>query len=235
MISAIFSCMNRRENLESSLLSWVGRHPLVDDIVVVDWSSSPPLTEHPCFIRLSEKGLIKIVRVEGEKYYSVARSCNLAFRHTNPKNKILLKLDCDLVLKNESWLDRVVIGEDGSLERYCITGHHFFSKSLTGLALFNKEHFVWYNENIEDYGYEDMDMYRRMVSRNGIVEIIFFNVQDYIHHIPHSDEKRSIHYKNKDIYATNLRNMRAPPDFKVSEYETLSETPGVVTVKRVAD
>lgn len=227
--------MNRQENLKLSLPTWIGTHPRVDDIVVVDWSSTPPLHEDPQFADMASSGRIKIVRVEGEKFYSVARSCNLAFRHTDPKNKILLKLDCDLVLRNPSWLDRVVVGDDGTLERYCITGHHFFSKSLTGLALFNKEHFVWYNENIEDYGYEDMDLYKRIVSRHGLVEIIFFNVEDYVYHIPHSDEKRSGHYKNKDIAFTNVRNMRINSNFGVSEYRKISEGQGVVFLERMVD
>ena len=201
----------------------------------MDWSSTPPLHEDPQFRDLASRGLIKIVRVEGEKFYSVAKSCNLAFRYTNPKNKILLKLDCDLVLRNPSWLDRIVVGDDGNLERYCVTGHHFFSKSLTGLALFNKEHFVWYNENIEDYGYEDIDLYKRIVSRHGLVEIIFFNVEDYVYHIPHSDEKRSEHYKNRDILFTNLRNMMIDSNFSVSEYRKISEGEGIVFVERIVD
>lgn len=238
MISVIFSCMNRLDNLRTSLSSWVGSHPTIDDVTVVDWSSETPIHEDPCVSRMD----VKIVRVEGERYFSLAKSYNLAFRHTDPKNKILLKLDADYMLKDPRWLDHVRnqvtglegISSNGRLSDYFITGSPMFSSNLSGLVLLNKDNFVGYNENMEGYGHDDIEMYERMRRRfPSLREIPFFNIKDYVLHIPHSDEERVRNYEVKDMTETNIKNMAASPDFEPCEYEETSRKGKVVTVRRL--
>lgn len=128
------------------------------------------------------------------------------------------------------------ISNMGRLYDYFIVGSHTFSLNYTGFILVNKENFVFYNENIEGYGHDDVEMYARIKKKfPELKEIPFFNIKDYIYHMPHTDEERSVNYENKDIHKTSLRNMKASPEFKLSSYKTLSEYQGLVTVERVRD
>ena len=234
--------MNRIESLSSSLQSWVDAHRTLTDFVVVDWSSSRPIYENSTVRRLLEEKKIKVVRVEGEKYFSLPRSYNLAARHSSTTNKIILKLDADYVLKDARWLDHIhnqITGAEGissneKLSGYYITGSHMFSLSYTGFVLLNKENFVQYNENMEGYGHDDIEMYERMKTMfPELREIIFFNIKDYIHHIPHSDDDRGTNYENKNIKETSLKNMDVDKNFTTAKYKVLSEEGNITVVKRV--
>lgn len=235
--------MNRAENLCSSLESWVGSHPLIGDVVVVDWSSKKPIHEEPLPKRLMDEGKVKIVRVEGEKYFSLSKSYNLAFLNTAPIHKILLKLDADYRLINPSWMDYIQnqincdgAPNDGELYWYFMTGHYMFSLSYTGFFLVNKRNFVFYNENMEGYGYDDVDMYARTKRAfPGLRENWFFNIKDYISHLPHSDEERCANYKEKDMKKTNVTNMKASSTFKISSYKTLVESDWLKIVERIIE
>lgn len=242
MISAIFSCMNRTENLSTALDSWVNSHHSINDIVVVDWSSKKPIYENSLIRRLVDERKVKVIRVEKEKYFSLPKSYNLAFRYTSKVNKILLKLDADYVLKDSRWLDHICsqingdegISNNGKLSDYFIVGSHMFSKSYTGFILLNKENFVQYNENMQGYGYDDLEMYIRMKSAySNLAEIVFFNIKDYIYHIPHSDEERVANYENKNLKETNLQNMKISASWHSARYRELSCQGNLITLERI--
>ena len=222
--------------------SWVGSHPVIGDIVVVDWSSDRPIHQDARVKRLCDEGKIKIVRVEGEKHFSLSRSYNLAYHNSDPLNRVLLKLDADYKLVDPRWMNHVrdqLIGEegisnDGRLLGYYIVGSHLFSRNYTGFLLVNKNNFLLYNENMEGYGHDDIELYDRTRSRfPALKEVVFFNIKDYIFHIPHSDDARVANYANKDMLGTSMRNMGVSPDFDVSRYNTLLSEGNVLVVERI--
>ena len=234
--------MNRTENLSEALRSWVDSNRTITEVGVVDWSSEVPICENSTVKDLLEGEKIKVVRVNGEKYFSLPMSYNLAIKYTSESNKIILKLDADYVLKDARWLDCVYnqvvgiegISSDDKLFGYFITGNHLFSLSYTGFALFNKENFVQYNENIEGYGADDMEMYERMKNDfPNLKEILFFNIKDYIYHIPHSDEERGANYRNKNIRETTLKNMQVSSKFRVAMYKEISKNNNLTIVERI--
>ena len=63
--------------------------------------------------------------------------------------------------------------------------------------------------------------------------MIFFNIKDYIFHIPHSDEDRVANYRNKDMLETSTRNMDVPGEFILSSYRTLDMKGNLKTVERI--
>jgi hypothetical protein len=242
MISAVFSCMNRLENLRASLDSWVDSHHAIGEIVVVDWSSAKPIFHDPLIRRLCEDGKIKVVRVEGEKYFSLAKSYNLAFFKTNPTNRVLLKLDADYRLLDSRWLNHVFdqllgvegISNSGQLSDYFIVGSHMFSRNYTGFVLMNKQHFLLYNENMEGYGHDDIEMYSRMKSKfPSLKDVVFFNIKDYILHLPHSDHARVENYANKDTRDTSTKNANASSEFALARYRVLSSEGNLEVVERI--
>lgn len=222
MISCIVSCMNRENNLVNSLNSWIDSHDSINDIVVVDWSSEKKLIDNIKIKKFVEEEKITLIRVVEEKYFSLSKSYNIAYKYTNPKNNILLKLDSDYKLINPSWIDRLYI-KNNLLNNYFICGDWRFGLSLTGFLLVNKKNFCFYNENLSGWGFDDRDLYSRISNAN--MPIIFFNILDYIEHIEHSDQDRVNNYEIKDKEKTLKENIKISKETKeifLSEYETIS-------------
>jgi predicted glycosyltransferase involved in capsule biosynthesis len=195
--------MNRTDRLEKMLPSWTKINK-IKDFVIVDWSSEEPVINNKILNQeISKNHNIKVVRVENQKYFYRCLAWNLANRYTNPQNKILLKLDVDYVNIDESWMNYLKI-HNSELFDYFITGSYEFLDHSLGFLLVNKKNFgKGYNENaLPVWGFEDIELVRRIeqdtnVSNlkgyrewNNLQKIIFFNIGQYIYHIPHSDKER---------------------------------------------
>ncbi len=88
-ISLVSCCMNRNDNLKKSLTSWL-KLP-VQEIVIVDWSSSNPVAKTISDIA-DER--VKVVRVENETRWILTYAFNVGLRFAS-YNKIF-KLDADI-------------------------------------------------------------------------------------------------------------------------------------------
>lgn len=73
-ISLVSACMNQHGLLASTINSWLTVAG-VDEIILVDWSSSPPLDT---VILENADDRLRIIRVSDEKHWSPARAYNLA-------------------------------------------------------------------------------------------------------------------------------------------------------------
>lgn len=217
--------MNREQALEKMLPSWTKVNE-IKDFIIVDWSSEKPIIENKIIKeQLLKYPNIKIIRVEGEKYFYRCLAWNLAFQNTNIENKILLKLDVDYLNINHSWIDSLNLTSDKTLNNYFLTGCDNFMRYSFGFLLVNKYNFKQgYNENMEPvWGFEDHDLYSRIRKENiyktyehpdikntqpwdGLNHIYFFNIKDYIYHIPHSEEKRfeNLKYSEKVLTKRGL-------------------------------
>lgn len=221
MISVVFSVMNRENNLMDSLTSWLSVPYLLSEFIVIDWSSDIPLINNNTIKNWVDNQKIKLFRVENEKTFSLSKSYNLAIRYSS--NKIILKCDADYKSINYLWLKHLIFNDNMQLNNYFIIGNYCFSKSLTGFLLVNKIDFVGYNENFEGWGYDDIDLYNRIEKNNSnLQKIIFFNIQDYIYHIPHTEESRVINYSIKDKKLSLRQNKnKIDTDFIISKYKTI--------------
>jgi len=210
MISAIISCMNRTDRLEKMLPTWA-KIDAIKDITIVDWSSSTPIINSDIIKNyIKEFPKIKIIRVDDQKYFHLGISNNIAYRFTDSKNKILLKLDVDYINIDESWLG-VLIYKNESLDRYFIVGSYRFYKSSSGFLLVNKFEFAkikGYNENLlSAWGFDDIDLQKRLVefysNDPSYKKIEFFNIKQYIYHMPHEDDLRVENYpiKTKSVFS----------------------------------
>jgi hypothetical protein len=203
--------MNREEALEKMLPSWT-KVERIKDFVVVDWSSKKPIIENKIVLeQLNRFENIKIVRVENEKYFYRCQAWNLARKYTDEKNKILLKLDVDYFNLAHRWMDSLFLfqSKDNNfyLNDYFITGSYQFMPYSLGFLLVNKKDFgLGYNENFKPvWGFEDEEIIKRIEKQfvsdwkdrvevhkgwEGLKRIIFFNMAEYIYHIPHSFKQR---------------------------------------------
>ena len=219
MISCIISCMNRTDRLEQMLPTWL-KVEHIGEIIVVDWSSEIPILKSDIISNLLKNNdKLKIIRVNGEKYYNVGRAANLAFKVTDKKYKILMKLDVDYVNINDTWIDTLRITPGKRLSNYFIIGSYKFYPSSVGFLLINKIDFIkanGFNEKFEGWGFEDYDLFNRVLENTknerylnglrGFKCIEFFNIKNYIHHIPHDDELRTANYKIKEKSESNSIN-----------------------------
>jgi len=210
MISAIVSCMNREENLSRCLASWANVEQ-INEIVVVDWSSKNPIA--------SSVDKVKIIRVENESFFSLPKSYNLAYGHTDSDNKIVMKLDADYESIDCSWLSGLSM-KDYEMDGYFLTGDYRTHKEHSGFILANKKDFVLFNENFEGWGFHDQWIYEKMNKKAR--HVLFSDIDKYIKHIPHSYAKRVKNYENKDMFDTMKKNRliaTSDPIFKESKYK----------------
>lgn len=217
MITIIYSCMGREDNLIESLCSWAGVEHITE-IIIVDWSCKKKLIEY------KELNIpkTKIVRVNNEQFFDMSKSYNVAASYVT--NKIMLKLDCDHKNINPKWIDYLKLNDAGQLDGYFIVGDYRFAQSYSGLVLVNIDDFLWYNENLSGWGYDDTDLYNRIQLHKKITRIPFFCIKDYIYHIPHDDNMRTENFEIRDRNISNNQNAlisSSNAGFTLSQYTTV--------------
>jgi len=89
-ISLICACKNRIEALKVSLNSWLN-YKEIKEFIIIDWSSDESLEY---LTALDSR--IKIIRVEGQKYFNQPQPLNLAISQTT--GDYIIKVDCDYIL-----------------------------------------------------------------------------------------------------------------------------------------
>ena len=179
-VSIFCAAMNREKNLLESLESWLA-NKLLDEVVIVDWSSDNPLTiEH-------EK--VKIIRVEEEPRWVLSLAFNLAAQFTTRSN--ICKADCDYIL-SDTFLNKYKPNENSFFAGNYKLARNWNERFLNGLAYFKRDVFFsvnGYNESIIQYGYDDTDLYKRLefncISRLDIEP-------DDAEHIEHSNKDRGL-------------------------------------------
>ena len=126
-ISLICACKNRNEALKVSLNSWLN-YKEIEEFIIVDWSSDESL-EH----LTSLDSRIKIIRVEGQKYFNQPQPLNLALSQAT--GEYIIKVDCDYVLSPYY----------SFFEKYKVDDNSFVS----GKASYKSPEF--YNESTQSY------------------------------------------------------------------------------------
>lgn len=184
-ISVVTCAMNRSENLLKALETWVV-HPEISEIVIVDWSSDKLVSAS-----LQEAGItddrIRIIRVEGEPRWILSYAFNVGFRVATCKQ--ILKVDADIVLdpaffqKNQLQPNHFIAGNWRTAAKGQAYVNGFFLLHKSDLAVVGG-----FNEYIKTYGWDDDDIYERLVL-SGVTRQDVDN--ETIHHLPHSDEERT--------------------------------------------
>ncbi len=187
-VTIVTACMNRNENLKASILTWL-QLP-VNEIVVVDWSSSIPVDQSIDFVQDSR---LKICRIDNEKHWHLTRAFNVAIRLA-AFDKVY-KFDCDICVSSD-FLDvnKLVEGRylRGSwlaaknaerLDQIYVNGSFAaFKHDLKSVG--------YYNELISTYGWDDSNLYSRLNDR--MLSQFFFSSQT-INHLHQDEEERTKH------------------------------------------
>jgi hypothetical protein len=226
-VSLICACKNRYDALKISLNSWTSFDE-IKEIIIVDWTSDEPI-DH--LVKLDSR--IKILRVDGEKYFNLAQPLNLAASCAT--GDYIIKVDCDYIInpyhgffENYRIDDKSFLSGNGALTKnyeyldergnyslnfknlsieeiaeYCNSYNHFF-KFLKGLLYVSRDNF----SKVGGYD-EDITDYgwedTDILSRLELLNLEHKKIT-YDHnliHIPHSDRKR---FENSPNYTLELEN-----------------------------
>lgn len=202
-ISVVIACMNRVENLVKIINSWISV-PYVKDIVIVDYSSTKPILNNSIIKSLADEKLVRVIRVDGETKFNLGKAYNIGFDHC--KYNTILKIDSDYLCLDYTWLD-ILYKSNSSLENILLRGSYSFSNELSGFFLIDKSKLVYFREDLNGYGYDEIDLYNRTkLLHNKINEIVWFDIENSIKHIYHDNEQRTQNYISNDIKTTELEN-----------------------------
>lgn len=211
-ISLLIACKNRIKNLKEVLPSW---HEVdsIKEIIIVDYDSEEDLN-----ITLSQEKFvypkIKIVRVNNEETFNLGKAYNLAFDFSTCD--FIIKIDCDYKLLDSSWIDKYFKNRNAA--DYFMRGDYDFSRYTSGFFFVHRNMFPYFREDLNGYGYDEIDLYNRIKSSNPQAkEVIMFDIDNYIYHMPHENEERSKFYVDKDITLSEKNNREMCEIFSPNE------------------
>ena len=120
-VSILCACQDRTDSLLKSLPTWLDC-PYVVEVIVVDWSSKEPLHDNTLIKDYIDQGYVRLIRVDGESYFSLAKSYNLAKDFA--ACSVLMKMDADYVLKSSTWMDALRLKRNNR-GKYCLLKNYF--------------------------------------------------------------------------------------------------------------
>lgn len=179
--SLVAACHNNHEVLRSSFMSWIAVAG-IDEIILVDWSSSPPLhyvIEELDIPQKTSLPAITIVLVQNESVWIPSRAFNVAFRLARASR--VLRIDCDHYVRNDFLKKHTLDNE------IFFTGRKELARTKDELYLRNilyidRKTFAsvgGYDERIQSYGGEHEDLVRRLLKKDLRRNDLDYNVFEY--------------------------------------------------------
>lgn len=185
-VAIVAACKNRQETLAKVLPTWLAVEG-VQELVIVDWGSDPPLKS---VIQPEKYPRLHLYRVNNEESWVLSRAYNLALNKT--KRNYVIRTDCDYAL-DPALLDAHSLNET---ETGFYSGNWMLARDeneihLNGAMVMKREVF-WnvggYDERIQTYGWDDEDLYTRLSASN----VKKLNVSyDHVSHVSHGDGERA--------------------------------------------
>jgi hypothetical protein len=191
--------MNRLHHLQQTILKNIYDNKLSNEkytieFIILDYNSSDGLeywfqNNMTSFI---EAGLVKFYRTTEPLYFNRSHSRNLAFKLAS--GDIICNIDADNYLG---------VGFSNYIYNCFIKGNNEFltpdfrQRDVIGRLCLKKTDFILqrgYNENMNGYGFEDLEFYARMAI-NGLQHEFIYN-SDFLNVIHHSDKER---YENEHL------------------------------------
>ncbi len=201
-VSVAIAVMNRGNRVAMCARGFA-RHPMVKEVVIVDWSSAEEVRLIPDVAEmLQEFPHVRVVRVPNQQTFSLGAAFNLAIARTSCP--IVAKIDCDMVMVNPVGFMRAVerLIADPQLFWHGAGGHQH------GTLIVRREMFDavgGYREDFDSWGHDDTDLYRRLRKAGGRDAVLGGHM---FGHKPHSDMSRVANYNIKSKRMSERRNIR---------------------------
>lgn len=207
-VSVVTGCRNRESFLLQTLPTWLATG-VIDEVVVVDWSSSRSLAEVllPFLDRYPQ---LVLATVRDQQRWHGTKAYNLGVQLAS--GEVLLRLDSDVVLEDSKFFEHNPI-KSGQFRAEIDLNLHPFPLGLWGTLLaFHSDvlRVNGYNERLVGYGWEDIDLFLRL-SRFGRSRE--FLVYDHLRHLDHgTDERRGDQVETlEESMARNYESMNSRP------------------------
>lgn len=197
-VSIIVPCKGRLDQLRECLPSWRGQTEKNIEIIVVDYGC--PDGTHDYVASLGNKSIHCHKEQARPGEWNLNKARNAGYPHA--KAEVLLFLDADTVLAPGFVKDALALLDANTF----LTGLTSEPWNGCGCLMVRKKDFVWvrgYNELMEGWGYDDIDMYNRLEG-SGLGHAYFD--PSLISNNPHAPETRNRFHGNEDQYATLHRN-----------------------------
>ncbi|CDF36354.1 unnamed protein product [Chondrus crispus] len=199
-VTLVAVCMGRHDTVKKTAPAWLNVKD-VNEIILVDWSSEPPL--EPVIRSLPEGERVKVIRVNGETSWVLSRAYNLAVKAATYSH--IIRTDCDYQV-GEDFVDAhsklMEHAQSSAVGDTATTGKHFYAGNynlarnenevhLNGAVFIRRKDFVdigGYDERIQTYGWDDEDLYNRL-DKAGLKKM---NISyDHVSHVKHDDSDRA--------------------------------------------
>lgn len=192
-VSLIAACRNRHAHLLKTLPTWL-RAVDIDEIVLVDWGSDPPIES---IVVANQSKKIKLVTVSNVTQWNLTRAYNVALRMVS--NDFVLKVDCDTMLNHQF------------CAYHCLRPRRFFAGNWARSRNANEQHtngvffaplralneVGLFNELISTYGWDDDCLYQRLTKKCNM-ERLLLNL-DMVSHLEHPNSTRSNQERPLDV------------------------------------
>lgn len=199
-VSVVVGCKNREEMLNISIHSWIKYDP-IKEIIITDWSSDNNLKY---LEKISPK--IRVIRIEGKKYYNASTPVNIAIKEA--RCPLIMKLDVDYIINPYgNFNDLINVSKDeflsGDWRDDGIDNNLGFVRGTNGFLCVHKENIEkvgYYDESIENYGYEDDYMFLSLIKHGLKRKNLKFSKHNIpIYHNPHSAYYRTKEFEQKSV------------------------------------
>ncbi|CAF2076917.1 unnamed protein product [Rotaria magnacalcarata] len=218
--------MDRSSTLAIVLRSWLSVID-VTEVIVVDWSSNPPLLQ--LFPDLLDDSRLKIITVQGETKWVLSWAYNLAAKLV-PNGSFMLKVDCDTTLAPDFLLQH-------SLKKAIFyAGNWRLAKTenarhLNGIFYIENVHFQaihGFDERIQTYGHDDTDLYSRL-NASGLALVPFDMTKVY--HLDHPPNLRLSKQSIHDNRHNEKVSFHIQADIRVRNHYLATRTSSVASIE----
>jgi len=189
-IAFCITCMNRLQHLQQTLEKNIQDNYLPEEVefVLLDYNSSDGLDQWILQNMQShiDTGILVYYKTFEPEYYFRSHSRNMAFRLANAE--ILCNLDADNFL-GKGFASFMIEKFDKNDSIFYTSNESF--NDIFGRVCVKRKDFLsikGYNESLQGYGYEDVDLFVRLKNR-GLTQKYFYN-PDFYHFIRHTKAER---------------------------------------------
>lgn len=227
-VSVVLGCKNREEMLNISIHSWIKYEP-IKEIIITDWSSDNSIKY---LEKISPK--IKVIRIEGKENYNASTPVNIAIKEA--KHPLIMKLDVDYIINPYgNFNDLIDITENefisGNWRSSKLDKHLGFVKGTNGFLCVHKKNIEkvgYYDESIENYGFEDCKMFYNLLKAGLKRRTLEFKSDNIpLYHNPHSSYYRVKEFKEKKIDFNNKEYdpiLLSGPNFIIAGFQKCATT-----------
>jgi len=183
-ISIICAVMNRNNFLLQTIPTWLRLK--VDEIIIVDWGSTENVTE---LVKSFSDPRLVLVSVNFKSKWILSIAYNIALRFTSREN--VIKVDSDTIL-NHDFLTENLIHEYVFRSGDWRKARNENERHTNGIVYVKRNALFdihGYNEYIQTYGWDDCDLYDRLI-KNRLKRVPI--ELDSVNHIPHGDDLRKV-------------------------------------------